>query len=92
MANNNSSDTCKTENATKKYSEFVTNLMYQLHGTKSLADATRALILSHDNGDTDRELLGATFVLEDLMDKLDGIALQIGASEFSYIQKARAAA
>jgi hypothetical protein len=91
MANSKSGNTVNNEKAAKDYPDFVTDLMYKLHGTKSLADATRALILSHDNGDTDRELLGATFVLEDLMDKLDGIALQICSSEFSYIQKAKAA-
>ncbi len=92
MANNDSGDTRNTETATKKYSDFSNGIMYELHGAKSLADATRALILSHENGDSDRELLGATFVLEHLMDKLNRVVLQLDASSFSYATKEKATA
>jgi len=64
-----SSTTINTTTATIAYSDFAIRLMYDIQGAKSLADATRALILRHENGDSDRELLGATFVLGSVLNQ-----------------------
>ena len=37
MANSKSGNTVNNEKAAKDYPDFVTDLMYKLHGTKSLA-------------------------------------------------------
>jgi hypothetical protein len=49
-------------NESTDYSTFANDLMLELHGVKSFADATRALLCEHAGYDSDKELIGAHFL------------------------------
>lgn len=89
---NSKSISVNTEPGEKDYFNFANALMLELDETRSLADATRALLCEHEECDTSTELIGAHFLLRRIMEQLTGVALRLDRSSFSYVPKERAAA
>jgi hypothetical protein len=70
-----------------EYGDWSCRVSYDLNNAAYLARAARALLREHPSVDSDEGLTGVSFLLSRLVNECEELALEVGNTQFLYVQK-----
>lgn len=87
MATNESNNEAGAPAPIAEYGEWCCRVSYDLNDAAYLARAARALLKEHPSADSDEGLTGVSFLLSRLVKECEELALEVGNTQFLYVQK-----